>query len=176
MVQKVQWRRCVFTLAALAFRMVMSCWAITDSTSMSMRLNSSKQHQAPDWASPLKKRPIICKTAGIGLVKNSKGITAHWGRSPWRIISFCKFVFSLGRPVQRAPFKVTTVSRKSEITRSSWVSPCGRGESNKALAHQITGCCDSRVCWITGLSSSNTQVSAANKKPLQTVRKWPFSL
>ena len=47
------------TFAALAFLMVMSCWAITDKTSMSIRLNSSKQHQAPDCARPLKKRPII---------------------------------------------------------------------------------------------------------------------
>lgn len=52
---------CRCTFAALAFRMVMSCWAMTDNTSMSIRLNSSKQHQAPDWASPLKKRPIIWK-------------------------------------------------------------------------------------------------------------------
>ena len=54
------------TLAILAFRMVMSCWAITDSTSMSMRLNSSKQHQAPDWARPLKNRPIIWGGEGAG--------------------------------------------------------------------------------------------------------------
>ena len=27
---------------------------------MLMRLNSSKQHHAPDWASPEKNRPIIC--------------------------------------------------------------------------------------------------------------------
>lgn len=47
------------TFAALAFLMVMSCWAMTDRTSMSIRLNSSKQHQAPDCAKPLKKRPII---------------------------------------------------------------------------------------------------------------------
>ena len=47
------------TLAALALRMVISCCAMTDNTSMSMRLNSSKQHQAPDWARPEKNRPII---------------------------------------------------------------------------------------------------------------------
>lgn len=41
--------------------MVSSCWAMTDNTSMSIRLNSSKQHQAPDCASPEKKRPIICE-------------------------------------------------------------------------------------------------------------------
>eukprot|EP00960_Hanusia_phi_P052209 761318-Hanusia_phi.AAC.2 len=38
--------------------MVITCWAITDSTSMSMRLNSSKQAQAPEDASPLKNFPI----------------------------------------------------------------------------------------------------------------------
>ena len=38
----------VQTLDALALRMVISCCAMTDKTSMSMRLNSSKQHQAPD--------------------------------------------------------------------------------------------------------------------------------
>jgi len=48
------------TLAALAFLMVISCWAITDNTSMSILLNSSKQHQAPDVARPEKNRPIIC--------------------------------------------------------------------------------------------------------------------
>ena len=47
------------TLAALALRMVISCWAMTDNTSMSIRLNSSKQHQAPDCARPEKNRPII---------------------------------------------------------------------------------------------------------------------
>ena len=42
--------------------MVRSCWAITDNTSMSILLNSSKQHQAPDWAKPEKNRPIILKS------------------------------------------------------------------------------------------------------------------
>ena len=46
-------------MAALAFLIVINCWAITDNTSMSILLNSSKQHQAPDWARPEKKRPII---------------------------------------------------------------------------------------------------------------------
>ena len=32
---------------------------MTDNTSMLIRLNSSKQHQAPDWARPEKKPPII---------------------------------------------------------------------------------------------------------------------
>ena len=61
-----RWDVAQHTLAILAFRMVMSCWAITDSTSMSMRLNSSKQHQAPDWARPLKNRPIIWGGEGAG--------------------------------------------------------------------------------------------------------------
>ena len=38
----------------LAFWMVRICCAITDSTSSSMRLNSSKQDQEPDAARPLK--------------------------------------------------------------------------------------------------------------------------
>lgn len=49
----------IHTFWAFALRIVMSCWAMTDSTSMSMRLNSSKQHQAPDWARPEKNLPII---------------------------------------------------------------------------------------------------------------------
>ena len=52
----------LLTFATLAFLMVRSCWAITDSTSMSILLNSSKQHQAPDWAKPEKNRPIILKS------------------------------------------------------------------------------------------------------------------
>ena len=49
------------TFDALAFLIVMSCCAMTESTSMSILLNSSKQHQAPDCAKPEKKRPIIWK-------------------------------------------------------------------------------------------------------------------
>lgn len=36
-----------FVFIAFAFLIVMSCCAITDKTSMSILLNSSKQHQAP---------------------------------------------------------------------------------------------------------------------------------
>jgi hypothetical protein len=36
-----------------------SYWAITDSTSMLIRLNSSKQAQAPEAANPLKNFPTI---------------------------------------------------------------------------------------------------------------------
>lgn len=49
-----------FTFWALAFLIVISCWAMTDRTSMLILLNSSKQHQAPDCASPEKNPPIIC--------------------------------------------------------------------------------------------------------------------
>ena len=49
----------VLTRAIFAFLMVISCCAMTDRTSMSILLNSSKQHQAPDWASPEKNLPII---------------------------------------------------------------------------------------------------------------------
>ena len=47
----------VATLAALALWMVRICCAMTDSTSRSMRLNSSKQAQAPAEARPLKNLP-----------------------------------------------------------------------------------------------------------------------
>ena len=38
----------VLTREIFAFLMVISCCAITDNTSMSILLNSSKQHHAPD--------------------------------------------------------------------------------------------------------------------------------
>ena len=41
------------TLARLAFWIVSTCCATTESTSSSMRLNSSKQAQAPAAARPL---------------------------------------------------------------------------------------------------------------------------
>ena len=44
--------------AITACWMLCTCWAITDSTSSSIRLNSSKQAQAPAWASPLKNFPM----------------------------------------------------------------------------------------------------------------------
>ena len=47
------------TFAVLAFLIVRICCAITDNTSISIRLNSSKQHHAPDWAKPEKNFPII---------------------------------------------------------------------------------------------------------------------
>ena len=47
----------VASLAALALWMVRICWAMTESTSRSMRLNSSKQAQAPADARPLKNLP-----------------------------------------------------------------------------------------------------------------------
>ena len=43
--------------------MVRSCWAMTDNTSISILLNSSKQHQAPDCANPEKNLPIILKSS-----------------------------------------------------------------------------------------------------------------
>jgi len=80
---QIQQVRLMQTLAALALRMVMSCWAITDSTSMSMRLNSSKQHQAPDWAKPEKNRPIIYTPTSAALMPShgtqhsSHALTRH---------------------------------------------------------------------------------------------------
>ena len=44
---------------SLAPNNVNSCWAMTERTSMLIRLNSSKQIQAPQQASPLKNLPII---------------------------------------------------------------------------------------------------------------------
>lgn len=41
---------CFFSF--FAFKTVATCWAATDKTGNSMRLNSSKQPQVPDWASP----------------------------------------------------------------------------------------------------------------------------
>lgn len=35
----------------------MSCWAITDNTSISIRLNSSRHVQEPDWARPAPRQP-----------------------------------------------------------------------------------------------------------------------
>ncbi|TNN39930.1 hypothetical protein EYF80_049919 [Liparis tanakae] len=42
------------SLVATALWMQSTCWATTDSTSSSMRLNSSKHAHAPDEARPLK--------------------------------------------------------------------------------------------------------------------------
>ena len=55
-------------LESLADLMVRICWATTDRTSMSMRLNSSKQHQLPDWASPAKNFPSICGSSLIHII------------------------------------------------------------------------------------------------------------
>ena len=41
-----------------AFTIVSICWATTESTSMSIRLNSSKHAHAPAVLSPLKNLPI----------------------------------------------------------------------------------------------------------------------
>lgn len=37
-----------------------NCWLITDKTSTFILLNSSKQHQIPDWLKPEKYLPMIC--------------------------------------------------------------------------------------------------------------------
>lgn len=50
----------VFKFDWMALRMLSICCATTDNTSASMRLNSSKQAQAPDEASPLKNFQINC--------------------------------------------------------------------------------------------------------------------
>ena len=46
----------------MATWMLWICWAITESTSSSMRLNSSKQAHAPAWAKPLKNLPMALKS------------------------------------------------------------------------------------------------------------------
>ena len=53
--------------------MVRICWAMTESTSMSIRLNSSKQAQAPHWANPEKNRPMVLKSSESEQLK-----TTHW--------------------------------------------------------------------------------------------------
>jgi len=44
----------VYFLSFIAFYIVITYYAITDKTSKSIRLNSSKQHHAPEEANPLK--------------------------------------------------------------------------------------------------------------------------
>ena len=48
-------------LFVIAFWMVLICVEITESTEMSMRLNSSKQPQAPHWHRPENNLPTACK-------------------------------------------------------------------------------------------------------------------
>lgn len=67
--------------AAFAFLMVISCWAMTDSTSISILLNSSKQHQAPDCASPEKNLPIILKSRPSEQLKTTHCIAKALARS-----------------------------------------------------------------------------------------------
>ena len=64
----------VASLADLALWMVRICWAMTDSTSRSMRLNSSKQAQAPADAKPLKNLPCSHK----GFAVNTFYICLAW--------------------------------------------------------------------------------------------------
>ena len=51
---KMKW----LTPSRMASQIDMICCATTDSTSMSMRLNSSKHAHAPELARPLKNLPI----------------------------------------------------------------------------------------------------------------------
>lgn len=44
----------IFFFYRMADWMVRTCWAMTERTSKSILLNSSKQHQAPELANPLK--------------------------------------------------------------------------------------------------------------------------
>ena len=46
-------------LTLFYYEVILTCCATTDSTSKSIRLNSSKQHQDPDWARPEKNLPSI---------------------------------------------------------------------------------------------------------------------
>ena len=49
-------------LARMFIWMVSTCCAMTDNTSTLMRLNSSKQHQPPAAARPLKNLPMAMKS------------------------------------------------------------------------------------------------------------------
>jgi molybdopterin-biosynthesis enzyme MoeA-like protein len=54
------------SLAWMASWMERICCAMTDSTSRSMRLNSSKQAHAPEEARPLKNLPwSVCSVYGV---------------------------------------------------------------------------------------------------------------
>lgn len=61
-------------LTFIAFCSVRSCCATTDNTSISMRLNSSKQAQAPLCASPAKKRPMKRKSRASPELKTTQFI------------------------------------------------------------------------------------------------------
>jgi hypothetical protein len=54
---------------------------MTLSTSTWMRLNSSKRAQAPAWARPLKKRPVILKSRPSEQLKTTTGTASALPRS-----------------------------------------------------------------------------------------------
>ena len=56
--------------------MVSTCCAMTLSTSMSMRLNSSKHAHAPDWATPEKNWLIV-----LAVKSGPQFMTTHWRAS-----------------------------------------------------------------------------------------------
>ena len=63
----------VLTLCCWAIWIVVICWATTESTSMSILLNSSKQAQAPELAKPLKNFPMAMKSSWSEQLN-----TTHW--------------------------------------------------------------------------------------------------
>lgn len=60
--------------ASLAAFIVMICCATTDKTSTSIRLNSSKQHQLPDWANPEKNFPNVLKSSPSEQLKTTHNL------------------------------------------------------------------------------------------------------
>lgn len=60
----------VFRRSFLQVSTVAICWAVTERTGRSIRLNSSKQPQDPDWARPnhakINKKSQACKTQNLG--------------------------------------------------------------------------------------------------------------
>lgn len=48
-----------FFFSFFADRITATCWAATDSTGSSMRLNSSKQPHVPDCANPINKSSLL---------------------------------------------------------------------------------------------------------------------
>lgn len=62
---------------SFATLMVRICEAMTERTSISIRLNSSKQHQAPDCTNPKNNFPIILKKKKRIDCRNYKGEHSH---------------------------------------------------------------------------------------------------
>ena len=99
-IQTSQWRRGLFyrnkengklshldTPLSFAVLMECSCCAMTDNTSTSMRLNSSKQNHEPDWAKPEKNLPIICCRSKRLIIRIRIKCKLNSDRSQTKVIS-----------------------------------------------------------------------------------------